>query len=85
MIFLVVKVGACYHVLYYYFHRDQVHKLFDDMHSMFHFSSVTGLEEMKMDETIVYAKKVLLSWTISLLMAFFIALWPLVTKGRYSK
>lgn len=68
--------------MYYYFHRDQVHQLFDDMSEVFHFSSITGLDEMNMKETIIYGKKVLLSWTISLLMAFFIALWPLVTEGR---
>lgn len=77
-----MKLGACYHVLYYYFHRNQVHRLFDDMSDVFQFSSTTGLHEMNMKSTIVYAKKVLLSWTISLLMAFFIALWPLVTEGR---
>lgn len=77
-----MKIGACYHVLYYYFQRDKVHKLFDDMADVFHFSSTTGLQEMHMDSTIVYAKKVLLSWTVSLLAAFFIALWPLVTEGR---
>lgn len=80
--FLVVKVGACYHVLYYYFHREQVHRLFDDMSEVFHFSTMTGLQEVNMEATIIYGKKVLLSWTFSLLMAFFIALWPLVTKGR---
>lgn len=59
-----------------------MYKIFDDMNEVFHFSSMTGLREMDMELTIVYVKKVLLSWTGSLLMAFFIALWPLLAKGR---
>lgn len=80
--FLVVKVGACYHVLYYYFHRDEVHRLFDGMSEVFQFSSSTGLQEINMEATIVYGKKVFMAWSMSLVMAFFIALWPLVTEGR---
>lgn len=75
-------MGAFYHITYYYIKRDSLHKLFDYMSELFHYTSETGLEEKNMSEWITMMSKVLLLWATTLLFAFFVALWPLVVKGR---
>lgn len=81
--FAVVKMGAFYHVTYYYTKRNELHGLFDYMSELFHFKSNTGLEEKDMSDWIKMMFKVLLLWATTLLFAFFVALWPLVVKERY--
>lgn len=76
-------MGAFYHVLYYYIRRDVLHGLFDYMSELFHFNTNTGLEEKDMKPWIKLMSKVLLLWATTLMLAFFVALWPLAVKDRY--
>lgn len=79
----VVKMGAFYHIGYFYVNKDVLHGLFDYMSELFPYSSKTGLEEINMKRWIKMTFNVLLSWATTLLFAFFVALWPLAVKDRY--
>lgn len=77
------KLGALYHTVFYCLNKDALHKLFDYMSDIFHFSSRTGLEEKDMRVWIGRMEKIFIFWAATLLLAFSFALCPLMAEERW--